>query len=730
MSLKQAILDNMTSGDYRRYYQEHLDGEIGKMNTSGWAVCLCPFHDDNNPSLNVSFFKEGAFKCHACSESGDIFTFTEKRQGVDFKNALEYLANFLNINPADVKKASSKKTKKKKLGDIVGTYTYYDINGAEVCQTVKYDNPKDFRQRRPHPTKPGEYLWNLKGVEVVPYNLPDFKDSNTIYYVEGEKDADRLKQIGLVGTSNPMGAGKFWDSMVPYFKNKKVVVLPDNDDPGHSHAELIAKKLHGYAESIQIVKLPNLPPEGDISDWLSSGNTKADLLEVIKDGEPYESHIDWLNKRHAMIMLGGKCVILNEEYDPVFDRPDVSFSSFQDFKNRYLSKRIPNPNAGQKGQAKTVTIANEWLKSPDKIEYDRIIFSPNGDCPDKCYNLWKGFAFEPVKGDWSLFKDHVYKIISSEKDHIFDWIMAWMARIVQEPGGKRPGTAIVLRGDQGVGKGIFLSNFGKLFGHHHIQISNQAHLTSRFNNHLKSVIFLFVDEGFWAGDKSSEGIVKALVTEDLIMVEPKGKDVVPIESHINLALASNQEWVIPAGLDERRFFVVDVSDIRKKDIPYFKAISDELKGGGYEAMLYDLLRHNRSKVNLYEIPRTAALLDQIIESMSPVHKFWFEKLRSGGWAELVQAEILYNEYVDFCDKIGVRRKKIDKQFGKELKKVCSDLERKYLKTMVDEDENYGYKWHYEFPELEKCRFFFEKVVKIELDWDTDEVFVFNEFSAI
>ena len=129
------------------------------------------------------------------------------------------------------------------------------------------------------------------------------------------------------------------------------------------------------------------------------------------------------------------------------------------------------------------------------------------------------------------------------------------------------------------------------------------------------VIFLFVDEGFWAGDKSAEGIVKAIVTEDLLMVEPKGKDVVPIESHINLAMASNQEWVVPAGLDERRFFVIDVSPDRKKDVQYFTQILQELKNGGYEAMLFDLLKHDSSDIKLESFPRTAALLDQIIESI-------------------------------------------------------------------------------------------------------------------
>lgn len=736
--LKQTILDTFTTSNYRQYFEQETGADLGAMNSSGYVLTNCVWHQDENPSLNINLLAEGSYNCFSCGAKGDIWKWHQEKHSCDFKGALSYFADFLNIDIKQLKKSSSTKPKvKKKLGKPVATYSYYNLDGNEVCQTVRYENPKEFRQRRPHPTKKDEYIWNLSGVEVVPYNLPDFKKSDIIYFVEGEKDADRLKQIGLVGTTAPMGAGKWFDNVNQHFKGKKVVILPDNDDPGHSHAELVAKNLHGITDSIQIVKLPNLKPEGDISDWLSVGNTKADLLEVVKDGEPYESHIDWLNKRHAQVMISGKSVILNEEYDPIFDRPDISFSSIQNFRDRYLSYRIPNPLAGQKGQPKTITIASDWLKSTDHLQYDRIIFSPSGNCPDKCYNLWKGFAVEPKRGDWSKFKDHVYKVISSEKDYIFNWIMAWMAWIVQNPGGERPGSALVLRGEQGVGKGIFVSGFGQIFGNHYLQINNQNQLTSRFNNHLKNVLLLFIDEGFWAGDKSAEGVIRGIVTEDILPIESKGKDIVVFKNHLYLSISSNHEWLVPAGPDERRFFVIDISSIRKGDKPYFNKIIKELKNGGVEAMLFDLLKYEVKIDYLKDFPRTSALLDQIVESMSPVHKFWFEKLRAGHllpfdtkWTGLIQAEKLYDQYVEFCDTIGERRKKIDKQFGKELRKICKGLDRVYLKTMVDEAENYAHKWHYEFPNLEKCRIFFEKMVQIEIDWDTGEVFVNDEFSAI
>lgn len=202
-------------------------------------------------------------------------------------------------------------------------------------------------------------------------------------------------------------------------------------------------------------------------------------------------------------------------------------------------------------------------------------------------------------------------------------------------------------------------------------------------------------------------------------------------------MASNNEWVVPSGLFERRFMVIDVSAIRQQDHKYFRAIDQQLKNGGYKAMLHDLLEYDTSKVDVSKILKTSAGFDQKVESMSPVQKFWFEKLRLGqlqekdsDWNELIRCEFLYQQYLQFCDQIGVRHKKIDRQFGKELKKLCPKIVRRYLQTTDHGAENYINKWFYEFPKLEICRNQFENEVKMELDWDQDVVFVEDDFNAI
>ncbi len=164
---------------------------------------------------------------------------------------------------------------------IAKHYDYRDECGDLLFQTLRFE-PKDFRQRRPDGK--GGWIWNLEGVRRVLYLLPEILAdtlNRPVLVVEGERDADALHDIGLLATTNPMGAGKWLPEYSEQLRGRRVVILPDNDEPGQKHATQVAESLHGKAAGITLVNLPNLPPKGDVSDYLAAGNTKEDLLKLI-----------------------------------------------------------------------------------------------------------------------------------------------------------------------------------------------------------------------------------------------------------------------------------------------------------------------------------------------------------------------------------------------------------------------------------------------------------------
>jgi len=169
----------------------------------------------------------------------------------------------------------------RRRGKIVATYDYVTEQGELAYQVVRFD-PKDFRQRRPD----GDgWQWNLRGVTRIPYRLPEILATSPrrgILIVEGEKDADNLAAIGVVATTCAGGAERWQQSYNPYFRGRPVYIVPDNDDVGRSHADQVAAQLAGTAASVKIITLPNLGQKQDVSDWLAAGNTKADLVALVK----------------------------------------------------------------------------------------------------------------------------------------------------------------------------------------------------------------------------------------------------------------------------------------------------------------------------------------------------------------------------------------------------------------------------------------------------------------
>jgi hypothetical protein len=160
-------------------------------------------------------------------------------------------------------------------------YDYIDDQG-EVRYQVRRFEPKTFRQCRPDGK--GGWLFNMDGVEALPYNLHHIitNPDAPVFIVEGEKAAQRLTKLGLVATTSHGGAKKWQPVLNQYFAGRNVVVLADNDDAGREHADIVIGNLFGVAGRVKRVELDGLPAKGDVVDWLDSGKGLEDLTAAVK----------------------------------------------------------------------------------------------------------------------------------------------------------------------------------------------------------------------------------------------------------------------------------------------------------------------------------------------------------------------------------------------------------------------------------------------------------------
>lgn len=326
-----------------------------------------------------------------------------------------------------------------------------------------------------------------------------------------------------------------------------------------------------------------------------------------------------LNAKHAVLRNeGGKCVVLSRVRDPVGGaaRERVQFQSFNDFRNRYLNRRVC---AGYKdGHPQYKKLGAWWLEHPERREYEALTFEPGGPNEIEGYlNLWRGWGVTPMRGDWSLLRAHMREVLANGDEQAFAYMLNWCAFTLQNSSLPAE-VALIFKGGRGTGKGMFGRAMVRLFGQHGLQISGSGHLTGRFNAHLRDLCLLFADEALAKGDVEAEAKLKALITEPTLIIEGKGRDAIEAPNRLHIIMASNRDWVVPAGADERRFAVFDVSEQRKGDAAYFKALVSEMESGGLAAMLFDMLAvelgdwHPR-----HDVPQTHALRDQKEHSLPP-----------------------------------------------------------------------------------------------------------------
>lgn len=245
-----------------------------KKTANGWQA-KCPAHDDRKASLSIAEGGKGiVLTCQA---------------GCDTRAVVEALGLTLSdlfaasSTTHSLAQGASNGTPKR---HIVATYDYTNEQGQLLFQAIRYE-PKGFSQRRPD-GKGGGWLNNLEGVRRVLYRLPELLDADeaeTVFLCEGEKDVEALRTLGLVATCNPMGAGKWRDEYNEALHGRTVVILPDNDKAGNEHAETQARSLYRIASQVKILRLPDLPDKGDVSDWLAAGGS-AEALACLATNVP------------------------------------------------------------------------------------------------------------------------------------------------------------------------------------------------------------------------------------------------------------------------------------------------------------------------------------------------------------------------------------------------------------------------------------------------------------
>ena len=404
--------------------------------------------------------------------------------------------------------------------------------------------------------------------------------------------------------------------------------------------------------------------------------------------------------------------------------PEEIFIGKQPFFDRLAGEVIERRSPD--GDVERIQKARAWIIHRRASHYTRVAFDPalppghNGDT----WNLWKGFAVEPAPGDWSLLKDHILENISQGSADINCWLLNWMALGVQQP-GLVIGTAPVLIGFPGTGKGVLAHAYGRLWGAHFIPVTHAEHVTGRFSGHLFARRFIFIDEGIFGGNRRDAGVIKTRITDPVIVLERKGVDAITVPNNMIFMIASNEASVVPADKGDRRWMVIEVGDGRREDSAYFAAIQAQMDSGGYAAMLHELLMRD---VKVGSDPRktikTEALFEQTLLAQPAEVRYLHGLLEEGrlpqNWIAGPSSTTIRAMLEHLHDLHRDARRMDLARLGRFINKVIPQVRTGQGGTYFVKKVESGFlqerSTQYDFPSLAQARRAFSKYMNMPIAW--------------
>ena len=380
------------------------------------------------------------------------------------------------------------------------------------------------------------------------------------------------------------------------------------------------------------------------------------------------------------------------------------------------------------GENKTMNPMARWLAHPEAREYDFVGFDPSGKPPmPNMFNLYRGLAIPRALAcedalQAQLVIDHIFIIWCNGNKKHCDFLLDWMAHLVQRPGVKMIACP-VLKGGQGAGKGIIIQMLGDILGaEHFIHTTRLESITGTFQeDKIKTNLLTFLDECTFAGDKKMASTLKGLLSESTRKWEAKFVNPITIENHSNFIVASNYDEIVLVEPDDRRWFCLEVnSKYAGPQTPESAAYFDALSKVDVRHFAHFLYNRDISSYNPQAIPSSPYHRHQKLINFDAATTWLEQVLREGTIQEgthdlsadqetnVAKAEVYRIYSHTEADKF--KRKVGDAAFWKKLKELLPSLE--YVKSGPR-----GKQMRFvTFPPLPRCRELFQMAVK-EHEWD-------------
>jgi len=280
--------------------KELIERETGQKFNRENKIC-CPFHHEKTPSFGIKFYPDDnkwRYKCFGgCDVQGDVIDFIQSYRNLDYKKAREYLGIAVEKTPRKLQFEKVlnridwdiKNTEFKQGYTLLGLFEFVNGHNEVIYYKAKFLKP-DGKKAASYYRFEGDKIINKReGIEEVPYNLYNVLRGladKVLIFVEGEKDANNVNSV--LRSMNYVATSIKGCTNLDILKNgfePRIYVITDTGEAGEKYKWHIYKEFNNIAEEFRFINLPGIKQLGnnkDVTDWLESGHTKADLLNAFR----------------------------------------------------------------------------------------------------------------------------------------------------------------------------------------------------------------------------------------------------------------------------------------------------------------------------------------------------------------------------------------------------------------------------------------------------------------
>ena len=382
-------------------------------------------------------------------------------------------------------------------------------------------------------------------------------------------------------------------------------------------------------------------------------------------GDKYCKYFEYTNSFKYFNHYHGYFYLSNTVYK-IFDSNLKAYSNFRGaFNHLYITTKDTR-----------ILFTSLYDKSSKKHVYSDFDFNPENTEISDIYNLFKGFIFDDKNYDFDekkieLYINHV-KFMCRNEEKAYNYVLNWMAHIIQKPNVKTNVCLLFYSFLEGVGKNIMIDCFEKLLTGYVIRFKNSDAITDKFNGDMMGKLLCVGDE-INARAQEIAGELRDTITRKKEIIEFKGKDKIIVNDYKNYVLTTNQDNILRVPLKDRHYALIEAPE-EVKSPEYYKNLLSFIEDQEKMKMLYNYFKTRDIKDFVTrDIPMTEYKKGIIMANLPLYLRFIKDRYNT-----LSEIDFSVKELYDECIKFAIEKKipqVTEMTFSKQIKLTFNNYQK-------------------------------------------------------